>query len=905
MKSRWLLWIFVVAFVWIVISRFREIRKLAEILARGQWQWVLVAALLQVIYHIVYSALYASAFDTVGVHSNVFDLIPVLFASMFVNSAAPSGGASGAALIVDDAVRRGQSAPKTVIGTLLVWIADFGTFTLVLIAGMSILLVYHDLKVYEVAGAVALLVMITALAGAMLLGLWQPGLLHRLLSWVQRTANRLMVRFGRPAVLEEGWADHNSTQFTEAAQAIATQPRRVARSFGIALGAHLIDLATLLVLFLAFHQAVGLGILVGGYAMGVLFWIVAITPQGIGIVEGIMALVFTSLGVPVARATVIALAFRGLTFWLPLLIGFVLIQRVRIFRVREQTHLETLGVHAVAVLTGLMGVINVLSAVTPSLRDRLAILDKYLPFEVRISSHLTAALSGFALLLLADSLWRRKRLAWLLTLVILFISGISHLLKGLDYEEAGLAFGLAIWLILLRHHYHAESDRPSVWQGIRVLGAALFFTLTYGVLGFYFLDRHFRVKFAFMTALRQTVVMFTQFYYTGVEPISRFGRYFVNSIYLVGAVTIGYAFLMLVRPVLIRVPASENEHEQALSIVKAHGKTSLAHFILLDDKSYYFHPGGSVIGYVAKGRAAVALGDPVGPPEDIPLAIEGFKEFCLRKDWYPAFYQTLAETLPFYRAQGFNAFEIGCEGIVHLDQFSLEGRDNKSMRSAINRLARLQHRAEFYSPPLSDALMEQLQAVSDEWLAHVQGSEKHFSLGWFEDNYIRNCPVMTVIDADGECTAFANIVTEYHASEITIDLMRHRRQVENGTMDFLFVSLFQWARQQGFATFNLGMSSIAGGEDHREDPAVERAMHFIVEHVNQFYNFKGIHEFKEKYRPEWSPRYLIFPGVVSLPAVGMALVRADSGDNFLRDYTRGFLKKGAPAVLHPSGNAIK
>jgi phosphatidylglycerol lysyltransferase len=312
-----------------------------------------------------------------------------------------------------------------------------------------------------------------------------------------------------------------------------------------------------------------------------------------------------------------------------------------------------------------------------------------------------------------------------------------------------------------------------------------------------------------------------------------------------------------------------------------------------------------VVGYVAKGRAAVALGDPVGPPEDIPNVIKGFKEFCLRKDWYPAFYQTLAETLPFYRAQGFNAFEIGCEGIVHLDQFSLEGRDNKSMRSAINRLIRLQHRAEFYPPPLKDELMEQLQAVSDEWLAHVHGSEKHFSLGWFEDNYIRNCPIMTVINPDGECTAFANIVTEYQASEITIDMMRHRRQVENGTMDFLFVSLFQWARQQGYATFNLGMSSVAGVGDHSDDPAVERAMHFIVEHINQFYNFKGIHEFKEKYRPEWSPRYLIFPGVVSLPAVGMALVRADSGDNFLRDYTRGFLKKGSPAVLHPSGNAIK
>lgn len=905
MKSRWLLWIFAVAFIWLVISRFAEIRKLVEVLMHGQWQWVLVALVLQVIYHIVYAGLYASSFDTVGVQSRVLNLVPVLFASMFVNAAAPSGGASGAALFVDDASRRGQSAPKAVIGTLMVWIADFSSFALVLVAGIIILVNYHDLKLYEVAGALVLIIIIASLTGAILLGLWQPALLRRVLGWVQRTVNRLAERFGRHDILDEKWASNNTDEFIEAARAITLHPRQVGRSFAIALLAHAIDLATLQALFLAFHEPTHLGVLVGGYAMGVLFWIVAITPQGIGIVEGVMALVFTSLGVPVARATIIALAFRGVTFWLPLLIGFVLIQRVRVFRTKEQPRLDTVSVHAVAVLTGLMGVINVLSAVTPTLRPRLMILEKYLPFEVRISSHLTAALAGFALLLLADGLWRRKRVAWFLTLVVLLISGVSHMLKGLDYEETGLALGLAILLVLLRNHFRAESDRPSIRQGIRVLVAALVFTLLYGMAGLYFLERHFNVHFGLFAALRQTIVLFTMFYNPGFAPATRFGRYFIDSIYTVGLVTLGYAFFMLARPVLIRIPSTDEERDRAQAIVFAHGRTSLARFALLEDKSYYFHPGGSVVAYVARGRAAVALGDPIGSSKDAAATIRGFKEFCSRNDWYPSFYQTAPDTLPLYRVEGFNALEIGCEGIVHLDQFSLEGRDNKSMRSAINRLTRLNHNAVFYAPPLSDWLMEQLQDVSDEWLTEVHGSEKHFSLGWFEDNYVRNCPVMAVFDPNEQCTAFANIVTEYQANEITIDLMRHRQHVENGTMDFLFVRLFEWARQQGFATFNLGMSAIAGVGDHSDDPTVERAIRFIVEHVNQFYNYKGIHEFKEKYHPEWSPRYLIFPGVASLPAVGMALVRADSGDNFIRDYIRDLFRKGSEPISHPIGNAIR
>ena len=98
-------------------------------------------------------------------------------------------------------------------------------------------------------------------------------------------------------------------------------------------------------------------------------------------------------------------------------------------------------------------------------------------------------------------------MAWLVTLIMLFISGVSHMIKGLDYEETVLALGLAIWLIILRNRFHAASDRPSVWQGIRVLVIALAFTLAYGVAGFYLLERHFNINFGLFTALGQTVVI--------------------------------------------------------------------------------------------------------------------------------------------------------------------------------------------------------------------------------------------------------------------------------------------------------------------------------------------------------------------------------------------------------------
>ncbi len=891
MKRRWIFWILVVLFLWVVISRFSEIKKLADTLLVGQWQWVAVAALLQVVYYIIYTALYQSAFLIVGVQSRLGELLPVTFASIFMNVAAPSGGASSVALFADDAARRGQSAARATVGYLLVLVADFSAFLVLLVAGLIYLFTHHTLKFYESIAAVILLIIIGGLTAFLLLGLWRPQWLSRLLAWVQKLANRIAGLFKHPDFLDEAWVERNTAEFTEAAMAITAQPALLLQTIGIAFAAHLVDLTSLYVLFLAFHQKVHFGVLVAGYAMGILFWIVSITPQGIGVVEGMMTLVFASLGVPIENATVIALAFRGLTFWLPLGIGFIMLRRLKSFGARESAQTERWGVRLVALLTAGMGIIDVLSGLTPALHDRVKILEQYSPFGVDVGGHLTSVLAGFALLLLADGLWRRKRLAWALTVTILIMSVPVHVFKGLDYEEASLGAALAIWLIYLRPHFHARSDPPSTRQGLMTLLVALTFTLVYGVLGFYILDRHFivngqPVSFSIWGAIRQTVVMFSQFYNPGLLPATRFASYFVNSIYIVSAVTIGYALIMLIRPVLIRRGASLEERQKAREIVETYGCSTLARMLLFNDKQYYFSPAGSVIGYVVEGRIALTLGDPIGPAQDIPTCISSFNAFCAHNDWEAAFYQVLPDYLEAYRGMGCHTLCIGSEAIVALSTFSIAGGDKKNIRTGVNKMRKLGYQAEVLQPPHPPVLMSELRQISDEWLTSMHGTEKRFSLGWFDEEYLNSSAVIVIHNPEGTIDAFANILPEYQASEVSIDLMRHRHQAEKGQMDFLFVSLIEWAKGQGYATFNMGLSGLAGIGENPTDPAIERTLHYVYEHVNQFYNFKGLHEFKAKFDPSWSPRYLVYPNVTSLPAVTIAMMRADSGTDILGSYLK-------------------
>ena len=557
---------------------------------------------------------------------------------------------------------------------------------------------------------------------------------------------------------------------------------------------------------------------------------------------------------------------------------------------RQTLKKQTIGIWSASLLTGLVGIVNLVSAVAPGLPGRIEWLRHVFPFAARASGHLFTAITGFLLLTLAANLLRRKRLAWLMVVILLVVSIVSNLIKGFDYEEGLLSGVLLAQLLLMRNLYTAQSDRPSTIQGIRVLAGALLFTLAYGTMGFYWFDKHGGATFTLTGAMVQTLAMFFTENNAGLTPSHRFGKFFVDSIYTVGITTTLYALWMLLRPVIFRTAAPVEERHRAQQIVEQYGHSSLARFALLDDKSYYFSPSGqTVIAYVPKGRCAIALGDPIGPKADRAEAILGFQTFCDRNDWHPAFYQTLPEDIETYQRLGFQTLKIGEEAVVDLDAFTLQGKAGKNLRTSMNKFGKLGYSVQFYKPPISAALLQELRAISDQWLAHMEGAEKKFSLGWFDDDYLRDCEIAVVQNKKGKPIAFANIIPEYQNPEATIDLMRHQSEIERGTMDFLFVSMFQHFKERDFKGFNLGLAALSGVGEAEGSTRMEKGMHYLYEHLNQFYNFQGLRSYKDKFHPHWESRYIVYPRLAALPDVAVALVRADSDDQLGEYFGAQFL----------------
>ncbi|MEW5989243.1 MAG: lysylphosphatidylglycerol synthase transmembrane domain-containing protein, partial [Chloroflexota bacterium] len=278
--------------------------------------------------------IYHSALHAADVPGRVRDLLPMTFASLFLNATTPLFGAAGAALFIDDANRQGRPVARTAAAMILVLLANYGAFTLILVPALVFLSWRQALTTLELTSAIILLLIVGGLLAVLALGVRWPILPQRLLEIVQQATNGLTRRLGRPPFLATDWAKVHAAEVKAAGVAMAAHPGRLLRTLVIALTAHLTSAASLFCLFLAFHQPVQLTILWSAYAMTTLFWIVSPTPSGVGIVEALLPLVYVALGVPAEAGTIINLSFRGLSFWLPVFVGFILLRRIA-FRVAQ------------------------------------------------------------------------------------------------------------------------------------------------------------------------------------------------------------------------------------------------------------------------------------------------------------------------------------------------------------------------------------------------------------------------------------------------------------------------------------------------------------------------------------------------------------------------------------------
>ena len=607
---------------------------------------------------------------------------------------------------------------------------------------------------------------------------------------------------------------------------------------------------------------------VGVFLLAQIAGLASQVPGGLGVFETVV-IVLLSPVFPSSAILGALLAYRGIYYLLPLSVASVLLATNEIFRKKEDVRRVALAFgtwtsavvpYVLAFTTFIGGAILLFSGATPAVGTRLAWLKDLLPLPVVEISHFLGSLIGAGLLFLAWGLQRRLDVAYHLTLVLLGAGSVFSLLKGFDYEEALILAVMGGLLFPCRRHFYRTASFFSQRFSTAWVVAIILVLVCSVWLGM-FSYKH----------VEYSHELWWQFTFSGNAP--RFLRA------MVGVIGVAFLFALgrLLAPGQLIASLPNVQELSAVRAVVQQSRRTYANLALLGDKLFFLDDEKrAFIMYGVEGRCWIALGDPIGPEETWGELIWQFREMCDRSGGWTVFYEVRPQTLHLYLDLGLSLLKIGEEACVSLERFSLEGGQRKGLRYMYHRLEREGCIFEVIPSSGVSSLLSEFKMISDAWLSEKRTKEKGFSLGFFSEDYLGEFPA-GIVRKEGRIVAFANIWAGAGKEELSMDLMRHLPEAPASVMEYLFVNLMLWGKREGYQRFNLGMAPLAGLEDRALAPLWSKLGAFLFRHGEYFYNFQGLRAYKERFDPEWEPRYLASPGGLALPRILSSIAALISG----------------------------
>ena len=574
-------------------------------------------------------------------------------------------------------------------------------------------------------------------------------------------------------------------------------------------------------------------------------------PGGLGVFD--LAILYTVGSHTPASAVAAALvAYRAIYYLVPLLFSTVLLAGFELQRSLKTATAQLIGRGAsqlaplfLAATTFTVGAILIASGAMPAFVERVQILHIAVPLWAVEVSHFLTSVAGLFLLFAARGLYLRLDGAWWLALSMTLLGIPFSLIKGLAVVAPSVSIVLLIGLVAARGQFQRRASllsQPLSWGWFIASGCVI--AAMVWVLFFAFRD----VEYA-----RE---LWWQFEFDAAAPRA------LRAVLGVAMLALALGISQLLRPASARVaPPNADEIARAQRIAALQSRPD-AMLALMGDKSFLFSNSGlGFLMFATRGRTWAALGDPVGPLAEWPELVWRFIELADRHGGRAAFYQIPASSLPLYLDAGLKVLKLGEEAKVSLPNFTLEGSAHAELRYAIKRGERDGLQFEMIPPEQVASIMDQIERISNAWVnKHATAGEKRFSVAAFQRDYLLSQSI-ALLRQNGEAVAFASVMTTQIREEVTVGLMRYTPgHASRYAMEYLFVRLIEWLREQGYHSFSLGMVPLSGFNTHRLAPRWHRLGRLIWSLGRSFYNFQGLRTFKGKFHPVWEPRYLAASG---------------------------------------------
>jgi len=489
------------------------------------------------------------------------------------------------------------------------------------------------------------------------------------------------------------------------------------------------------------------------YVFSVLLMLFSPFLRGLGAVELTMVFILQSFGFPLVNALAITVLYRFFEFWLPLvggLFSFAWIGRYIFMRLFP------------AILVFLLGIVNILSVITPPIVQRLKLLSGFIPMASINATNQFVLLTGFILLITSAYLIRGQRNAWFLAMVLSVLSLFGHMFKALDYEEAILAASVLLILSVSSKQYRLKSNPRLAQLGfvsVLLVFAAIW---TFGSVGFYFLDKkHFGFSFTTWQSLQLSAQNFILVGQDDLFPKTKFAHEFIRLMHTLGFIAWSFLAFVILKPMLNRKRFLNTPGERAKVLLERYGHSPVDYFKIDVDKLLFFSDqADGFVSYGISNGFAIVLEEPVCAKEDKIIVLKEFDAHCRKMGLRTAFYRVDEKSISYFLFLKKRKVLIGQEAILEVEKFFLEGRDKKSFRNGLNSLQKKGFVIQVVKAPLPTELLAEMKTVSDEWLTVYHKKELIFSQGMFCSK-IATHDVIFIRDSEQNLKAFLNIIPDF------------------------------------------------------------------------------------------------------------------------------------------------
>ncbi|EGG92084.1 hypothetical protein HMPREF0491_00111 [Lachnospiraceae oral taxon 107 str. F0167] len=364
---------------------------------------------------------------------------------------------------------------------------------------------------------------------------------------------------------------------------------------------------------------------------------------------------------------------------------------------------------------------------------------------------------------------------------------------------------------------------------------------------------------------------FQLFHHNGFFSSASIGTHFFNGFFIRFLHLFAYLLIIAFFYIAVESMAKDRHFTFGEKIEKSRYKAFLESFdntnlnaslAFLGDKLIYYYSEDNkdlvAFQFALEDGKAVVMGDPIGRSEYFNKAVSAFIKDAEDKNLIPLFYEISQDITLLLHNFGYDFMKFGETAKVDLTEFGLVGKSGRKFRAITNRGENSGYSFKVEFPPFSNNFLDELKNISDNWLLGRQ--EKGFSLGYFDRDYLSLAPIACVLDDSGNIQAFANFLVCNNDNESSIDLMRYDPKTEkNGIMDYLFVRIFLYMKENNVRYFDLGMAPLSNVGQYDHSFLNEKLAFLVYSFTNRFYSFGGLRKYKEKFAPFWEARYLSFP----------------------------------------------